>query len=171
LLKFLSIPITFTTRYTAYGVGIAGAAAISAVLAVSFGIYYARAINFPLNDTLVMIIYVGSVVAAVGHSVQFGALYRMGFPGFTRPVRAINRFIVAAPNLQIRAEAKDEDLAELLRALGLIPIINALTPVIAVQVVFTAVVIAAQFTGSLTFNNYISLGIMNLMISFVHGGY
>lgn len=171
MLKFLNIPLTFTTRYTAYGVGIAGAAGISAILAVSFGIYYARAINFPLNDTLMMIIYVGSAVAAVGHSVQFGALYKAGFLGFTRPVRAINRFIIAAPNLQIRSDVKDEELTELLRALGLIPIINALTPVIAVQVVFAAVIIGAQFTGSLTFQNYISLGIINLMISFVHGGY
>lgn len=171
MLKFLNIPITFTTRLTSYGVGIAGAAAISAVLAVSFGIYYARAISFPLNDTLMMIIYIGSAVAAVGHAVQFGALHKLGLSGLPRSVRAINRFIVAAPNLQIRADTKDEDLTDLLRALGFIPILNALTPVIAVQVVFAAVVVAAQFTGSLTFQNYINLGIMNLMISFVHGGY
>lgn len=171
MLSFVNLIIAFVTRHSAYGVGVAGAAGISAILAVSFGIYYARAISFPLNDIFMTIIYIGSAVAVIGHAVQFGLLNKLGFPGFTRPVLAVNRFVIAAPDLQVRPDLDEADLVELLRALGLIPIYNALTPVIAVQIVFAAVLVAVQFTEPLTLNNYIHLLIMNLMVSFVHGGY
>lgn len=149
----------------------ATSAAISSILAISFGLYYARATNFPISDLMMWTIAIGAAIAWVGHSVQFGILNKVGFPGFTRPVLAVNRFITATPDLQIKPDLSEKDYHELLRALTIIPLTNAFTAVLSVQIIFVAILIAAEMSVKFEVYHYVQGIIMDIMFSFIHGGF
>jgi len=157
--------------FSSYGIAVATSAAISSILAISFGLYYARATNFPISELMLWTIAGGAAVAWVGHSVQFGIFNKVGFPGFTRPVLAVNRFITAEPNLQIRPDLKEGEYHELLRALTIIPLTNAFTAVLSVQVIFVAILIAAEMSVKFETYHYVQGVIMDIMFSFIHGGF
>ena len=157
--------------FSSYGIAVATSAAISSILAISFGLYYARATNFPISDLMLLTIAGGAAVAWIGHSVQFGILNKVGFPGFTRPVLAVNRFITATPHLQIRSDLKESDYQELLRALTVIPLTNAFTAVLSVQVIFVAILVAAEMSVKFEPYHYVQSVVMNIMFSFIHGGF
>jgi len=157
--------------FSSYGIAVATSAAISSILAISFGLYYARATNFPLSDAMLWTIAIGAAVAWVGHSIQFGILNKIGFPGFTRPVLAVNRFITATPDLSIRNDLEEKDYHELLRALTLIPLTNAFTAVLSVQLIFIAILVAAELSVKFEPYHYVQGVVMDVMFSFIHGGY
>lgn len=158
-------------HFSSYGIAVATSAAISSILAISFGLYYARATNFPMSDLMLWTIAGGAAVAWVGHSVQFGILNKIGYPGFARPVLAVNRFITATPDLAIRSDLKEGDYHELLRALTIIPLTNAFTAVLSVQLIFVAILIAAELSIKFQPHHYVQGVIMDVMFSFIHGGF
>jgi len=157
--------------FSSYGIAVATSAAISSTLAISFGLYYAHATKFPISDLMMLTIAIGAACAWIGHSVQFGILNKIGFPGFTRPVLAVNRFITATPDLQIKPDLKNEEYTELLRALTIIPLTNAFTAVLSVQILFVAILVAAEFSVKFETYHYVQGVIMDLMFSFIHGGF
>lgn len=157
--------------FSSYGIAVATSAAISSILAISFGLYYARATNFPISELMLWTIAGGAAVAWIGHSIQFGILNKVGFPGFTRPVLAVNRFITATPDLQIRPDLKESDYHELLRALTVIPLTNAFTAVLSVQFIFVGILIAAEMSVKFEPYHYVQGLVMNIMFSFIHGGF
>jgi|GEM_PF-2889146 len=157
--------------FSSYGIAVATSAAISSILAISFGLYYARATNFPITDLMLWTIAIGAGFAWIGHSVQFGILNKIGFPGFTRPVLAVNRFISADPDLHIKPDLKEAEYQELLRALTIIPLTNAFTAVLSVQVLFVAILIAAEFSVKFEAYHYVQGVVMDIMFSFIHGGF
>jgi len=157
--------------FSSYGIAVATSAAISSILAISFGLYYARATNFPISELMLWTIAGGAAVAWVGHSLQFGIMNKVGFPGFTRPVLAVNRFITAHPDLQIRPDLKEPEYHELLRALTIIPLTNAFTAVLSVQVIFVAILVAAEMSVKFETYHYVQGVIMDFIFSFIHGGF
>jgi hypothetical protein len=157
--------------FSSYGIAVATSAAISSILAISFGLYYARATNFPISELMLYTIAGSAAMAWIGHAIQFGILNKVGFPGFTRPVLAVNRFITATPDLQIRPDLKESDYHELLRALTVIPLTNAFTAVLYVQAIFVAILVAAHLSVKLEPHHYVQGVIMNIMFSFIHGGF
>ena len=157
--------------FSSYGIAVATSAAISSILAISFGLYYARATNFPMSTLMLWTIAGGAAVAWIGHSVQFGILNKIGFPGFTRPVLAVNRFITATPDLSIRPDLKENDYHELLRALTIIPLTNAFTAVLSVQLIFAAILVAAELSVKFEPYHYVQGVVMDVMFSFIHGGF
>lgn len=156
---------------SSYGIGVAMAAAISSTLAIAFGLHYARATNFPISEPMLWTIAIGAACAWIFHAVQFGVLNKIGFPGFTRSVLAVNRFIVAKPELRILPNLESKDYQELLRALTIIPLTNAFTAMLSVQVLLVAIMVAAQFSVKLEPRHYAQGIIMDVMFSFIHGGY
>ncbi len=149
----------------------ATSAAISSILAISFGLYYARATNFPISELMLWTIAIGAATAWIGHSLQFGIMNKIGFPGFSRPVLAVNRFITAQDDLQIRPDLKEADYHELLRALTIIPLTNAFTAILSVQVIFVAILIAAEMSVKFETYHYVQGVIMDVIFSFIHGGF
>lgn len=156
---------------SSYGIAVATAAAISSTLAIVFGLYYARATNFPLTDLMLLTITIGVAVAWIGHSVQFGLLNKIGFPGFTRSVLAVNRYITTVPDLSVDLNLTEPQYRELLRALTLIPLTNALTALFWAQIVFAAILVSAQFSARLELYHYVQGIIIDVMFSFVHVGF
>jgi hypothetical protein len=157
--------------FSSYGIAVATSAAISSILAIAFGLYYARATNFPISDLMLYTIAGGAALAWIGHSLQFGILNKLGFPGFTRPVLAVNRFITATPDLQIRPDLTAADYQELLRALTVIPLTNAFTAVLSVQILVIAILIAGEMSVKFEPYHYVQGVIMDIMFSFIHGGF
>jgi len=157
--------------FSSYGIAVATSAAISSILAIAFGLYYARATNFPISDLMLYTIGGGAALAWIGHSLQFGILNKLGFPGFTRPVLAVNRFITATPDLQIRPDLTAADYQELLRALTVIPLTNAFTAVLSVQILVIAILIAGEMSVKFEPYHYVQGVIMDIMFSFIHGGF
>lgn len=157
--------------FSSYGIAVATSAAISSTLAISFGLYYARATNFPISPLMLWTIAIGAALAWIAHSMQFGIFNKVGFPGFTRPVLAVNKFISADPDLHIKPDLKESEYQELLRALTIIPITNAFTAVLSVQVLFVAILIAAEFSVKFEAYHYVQGVVMDIMFSFIHGGF
>lgn len=168
LVRFLFRWIAY---FSSYGIAVATSAAISSILAISFGLYYARATNFPITQLMLWTIAIGAAVAWIGHSLQFGILNKIGFPGFTRPVLAVNRYITTNPDLQIKNDLKAEEYQELLRALTIIPLTNAFTAVLSVQVIFIAILVAAELSVKFETYHYVQGVVMDIMFSFIHGGF
>jgi tetratricopeptide (TPR) repeat protein len=157
--------------FSSYGIAVATSAAISSILAISFGLYYANATNFPISDLMLWTIAIGAAIAWIGHSIQFGILNKVGFPGFTRPVLAVNRYITANPDLHIKTDLNQGEYIELLRALTLIPLTNAFTAVLSVQVIFVAILIAGELSVKFQAYHYVQGVVMDIIFSFIHGGF
>ena len=171
MVHLISLYYRTVTHFFSYGMVVATSSAISAALSVSFGIYYAMATNFPLTELMLKTLTVFTAVAVVGHSIIFGLLNRIGLPGFTWPVLALSRNIITKPDLQIKRDMKAEEYQNLLQALTVAPLYNALTAVFFAQLIIASLFVAAEFSMKVEMRHYILGLIIDIMASFIHAGF
>lgn len=169
--KFTRAIFRWIVYLTSYGIGVATSAAISSILAIFFGLFYARATNFPLTELMMTTIAIGTAILWVAHATIFGIFHKLGFSGITRTVRTVNRAIVATPALAIRNDLPPEEYPQLLHALTRIPFINSLVGVFSVQLLLGAIFIAAYNSTTLEPHHYWQGLMMDVIFSFIHGGY
>jgi len=169
--KIITTLTQLLARYTSYGISIAISTAVSAIIATIFAIFYAKATKFPLTD---MILYIGLGTVAFGFimsSIQFGILSKIGFIGFTKSVKAVNQFIETNPETKIKDDLTDNEYHLLLKSLVFLPINNSLTAVFWAVLAFVAMSVYGYINGLIHGQILVSVGIMLLIITFLHGGF
>lgn len=160
----------FFCRFTSYGIGVALSSAMSSVLALTFGLYYANAINIPTGMPEIRnTIAISLVITWIMHATQFGLWSSLGFRGFTRSVRSVNRLIAVKPLPHIRDDLTPHEYKELLKALIVLPVNNTVTGLFYVAVLALTLLIVSFYYAGFDTKSIINGGIMFLIIGVIHG--
>lgn len=131
VIKLYNYLFTLVTRFTSYGIAVALlAAGISGWIAMAFAVYYARAIQLALDESLILTLF-GLFAGAIAlHGLQFGILRKLGIPGVGTSVRTVNRHILyrkSSGRIEVARDLSVEEYSRLLKAIIRLPMINTLT--------------------------------------------
>lgn len=170
-MKLINWVFNFVSKWFSYATAVALSSGVSAIAAIIFGIYYAKAISIPLSEEMVNALSLSAIVAWFAHALQFGVFSKLGFIGFTKSVRTVNTNIVTNKCPKIRANLTTKDYIRLHQALMFLPINNSITAVFWTQVVVVSILLAAHYSIELTPKILIQGIIMDIVFSFIHGGF
>jgi phosphoserine phosphatase RsbU/P len=116
--------VAFYTSYifavSLFSTGIAG------IVASFFSLYYFDAVNLAVSHDFMVILKFVILAYWLALMIQNGILNRLGFLGFFRHVRNINRMISTYPKIVIRDNLVESDYKTLSRSLMYYPLFNAL---------------------------------------------
>ncbi|MCB1192654.1 MAG: hypothetical protein KDK90_19570, partial [Leptospiraceae bacterium] len=169
--NFINRFFILVSRWFSYSTAVALSSGISAIAAIVFGVYYAKATKFPLSEEMVNALVLSSIVAWIAHATQFGVFAKLGFWGFTKSVRTANKFITTKKRPEIKNNLSIKEYLELHNALMFLPINNSITAVFWAQIVIASIFFAAHHSITISPRLIVQGLMMDVIFSFIHGGF
>ncbi len=167
--RLTSFVFYHVARLISYGIAVALSSGISAILTNIFVIYFAEAIRIPVNDTLMLILFIFITIGWVMHSLHFGLLHHLGFSGFTSGIRFLNQNVVFQNGkISLRDDLSSQDYLRLLQVLRTLPVQNSLVALFWVVFIGVAFFIAGIVTETFQKQDYPIVLTLSLIAFFIH---